>query len=158
MITVYDRIVMMISGSSQCVRVDSLIEKLGWDKTKKMFDQRRIWSVKKAINSMVYGGQLGMMMKNREDYLILHVIENYTFNIRQWILARLYAGNLLTIREIMWKLCWNVNDIDYEKQQSIHTIINSMLDDGLVIYDDQNHTTLTHPDLENVPEIDDTEF
>ena len=156
MITVYDRIVMMIS-STQCVRVDSLIEKLGWDDAKKMFDQRRIWSIKKAINVMVDGGQLGVA-KNREDYLILHVIENYTFNIRQWILARLYAGNLLTIREILWKLSWNCNDIEYEKQQSIHTIINSMVDDGLVIYDDQNHTTLTHPDLENVPEIDDTEF
>ena len=48
MITVYDRIVMMISGSSQCVRVDSLIQKLGWDDSKKIYDQRRIWSVKKA--------------------------------------------------------------------------------------------------------------
>ena len=158
MITVYDRIVMMISGSSQCVRVDSLIEKLGWDDSKKMYDQRRIWSVKKAINSMVYGGQLGMMMKNREDYLILHVIENYTFNIRQWILARLYAGNLLTIREIMWKLCWNVNDIDYEKQQSIHTIINSMLDDGLVIYSNQNQTIVSKQCSDNIPEVSDSEF
>ena len=157
MITVYDRIVMMIS-SSQCVRVDALIEKLGWDDSKKMYDRGHVWSVKKAINSMVYGGQLGMMMKNLEDYLVLKVNENYTINIRQWILSKLYGGNLLTIREIMWKLCWNVNDIDYAKQQSIHTIINSMLDDGLVIYDDQNHTTLTHPNLENVPKIDDTEF
>ena len=157
MITVYDRIVMMISNSSQCVRVDSLIAKLGWNDAQKMYDQRRIWSVKKAINVMVDGGQLGMM-KNREDYLVLYVNENYAINIKQWILAKLYAGHLLTIREIMCKLCWNVNDIEYEKQQSIHTIINSMLDDGLVIYDDQNHTTLTHPDLENVPEIDDTEF
>ena len=135
---------MMISNSStQCVRIDSLIEKLGWDDDKKMYDERRIWSIKKAINVMVDGGQVAVA-KNREDYLVLHVNENYTINIRQWILSKLYAGNLLTIREIMWKLCWNVNDIDYEKQQSIHTIINSMLDDGLVIYDDQNHTTLTH--------------
>ena len=98
---------MMIANSStQCARIDSLIEKLGWDDSKKMYDQRRIRSIKRAINVMVDGVQLGVG-KNREDYLILHVIENYTFNIRQWILGRLYAGNLLTIREILWKLCWN---------------------------------------------------
>lgn len=157
MITVYDRIVMMISNSStQCVR--SLIEKLGWDDSKKMYDQRRIWCIKKAINVMVNGGQLGMMMKNGEDYLVLHVNENYKINIRQWMLGKLYCGEIMSIREILWELCWDVNDIDYEKQQSIHTIINSMLDDGLVIYSNQNQTIVSKQCSDNIPEVSDSEF